>query len=138
MPNSIESQGTVIAYSSGGSPSSFSNIGNIVGFNGPGGSASVIDTSNLDSTAREKRMGLPDEGQFSLDLNLDPDNTAHIALRNARRDRTRLEFRMTLTDTGSSIVQFFGYVLNFTVSGAVDAIVKAAITIEIDGQVSWT
>lgn len=138
MPNSIESQGVRIAYSDGGSPSSFSFIGNIQSFSGPGGAASVIDVSNLDSTSREKRMGLPDEGQFSLELNLDPDNATHVALRNARNNRTRLEFRITLTDTTATVIAFYGYVLNFTINGSVDAVVKASITIEIDGATSWT
>lgn len=135
MPNSIESQGVVIAYSSGGSPTSFSNIGNVVGFSGPGGSASVIDVTNLDSTAREKRMGLPDEGQFTVDLNLDPDNASHIALRAARRNRTRTEFRITYTDTTPSTDTFFGYVLGFAITGRVDEAVKASMTVEIDGAV---
>lgn len=137
MPTSIESQGTTIQYSDGGSPSSFSSIGNIVSFTGPGGSASVIDVSNLDSTFREKRMGLPDEGQFTLEVNLDPDNTSHLALKNARRDRTRLEFRINLTDSTSTKIGFFGYVLNFTISGGVDQVDKASITIEIDGATFW-
>lgn len=137
MPTSIESQGTKIAYSLGGSPSEFSDIGNIQSFSGPGGSASVIDVSNLDSTFREKRMGLPDEGQFTLELNLDPDNTSHLALKNARRDRTRLEFRINLTDSTPTKIGFFGYVLNFQLSGGVDQVDKAAITIEIDGATFW-
>lgn len=137
MPTSIESQGVVIKYSDGGSPSSFSNIGNVVSFSGPGGSASVIDVSNLDSPFREKRMGLPDEGQFTLELNLDPDNTSHLALKTARAARTRLEFRITLTDSTATNIGFFGYVLNYQLAGGVDQIVKASITIEIDGATFW-
>lgn len=137
MPTSIESQGVRFAYSDGGSPSSFSYIGNIQSFSGPGGSATVIDVSNLDSTFREKRMGLPDEGQFTLEVNLDPDNSSHLALKNARASRTRLEFRLTLTDTTATTIGFFGYVLNFTLNGGVDNVVKASITIEIDGASFW-
>jgi hypothetical protein len=111
-------------------------IGNVVSFNGPGGSASVIDVTNLDSTAKEKRMGLPDEGQFTMELNYDPDNTAHIALRNARKTRTRTEFKLTLTDATATSLTFWGYVLAFAIQGGVDAVVKASLTIEIDGAVA--
>lgn len=135
--NSIEAQGTTIAYSTETSPSAFANIGNIVSFSGPGGQASVIDVTNLDSTAREKRMGLPDEGQFTLEVNLDPDSTAHTALRNNRKNRTRTEFKVTLTDSTPTTLVFWGYVLGFEVSGAVDGPVKCTITIEIDGPVTW-
>lgn len=133
----IESQGVVLAYSVAGSPSAFSNIANVVGFQGPGGSASVIDVTNLSSVAKEKLMGLPDEGQFTLDLNLDPDDSSHQALRNARSARTRTEFKITLSDTTPSTAVFYGYVLGFQITGRVDDAVKAAVTIEIDGAVSW-
>lgn len=136
MPNSIESQGITIGISDGGSPSSFSNIANIVGFSGPGGSASVIDVTNLSSTAKEKRMGLPDEGQFTLDINYDPDNATHQSLRAARDGRIRREFKITYTDTTPSQDVFFGYVTGFQINGAVDQVVKASVTIEIDGAVA--
>lgn len=135
MPTAIESQGCIIYYTVG-SPTNMQAIGNVVSFNGPGGSATVIDVTNLDSTAKEKRMGLPDEGQFTLELNYDPDNTSHIGLRNARKSRTRTEFKLTLTDTGATSLTFFGYVLGFAIQGGVDAIVKASLTIEIDGAVA--
>lgn len=132
--NSIESQGVVLAYSTGGSPSSFAGIGNVTGFSGPGGSAAVIDVTNLDSVAHEKRMGLPDEGQFTIDINYDPDLASHVALRAARAARTRTEFRITLTDTApATTISFYGYVLGFQITGAVDDVVKASLTIEIDG-----
>ena len=137
MVKAVESQGVKLAYSDGSSPSSFTNIGNITDFQGPGGQAAVIDVSNLDSIMREKLMGLPDEGQFSFNVNLDPDNASHQALRNARANRTRLEFRLTLTDATPATGVFFAYVLSFNLSGGVDQAVKAAITLEIDGAVAW-
>lgn len=136
MAKAIESQGITLGVSSG-SPSEFSNIGNVTDFSGPGGQAAVIDVSNLDSTFREKLMGLPDEGSFTFNVNLDPDNTQHQLLRSARQSRTRLEFKLTLTDATPATGTFFGYVLGFTTSGGVDQAVKAAIVIEIDGAVAW-
>ena len=135
MPTAIESQGCVIYYTVG-SPTNMQAIGNVVSFNGPGGSASVIDVTNLDSLAKEKRMGLPDEGQFTLELNYDPDNAAHIALRTARKTRTKVEFKLTLTDVTATSLIFYGYVLGFAIQGGVDAVIKASLTIEIDGAVA--
>lgn len=136
MAKAIESQGVTLAVSVG-SPTSFNNIGNIVDINGPGGQASVIDVSNLDSVAKEKLIGLMDEGQVTLNLNLDPDNTTHQSLRSARQSRTRLEFKLTLTDTSPAIGTFFAYVLGFVHSIGVDQAVKASVTLEIDGLVNW-
>lgn len=139
MPKAIESQGVKIAYSDGGSPSNFTNIGNVVGIGGlGGGQAPVNDVSNLDSTFREKMMGLPDEGQITLNINPDPDNGSHIALRAARAARTRLEFRVTLTDSGPALAAFYGYVLSFPFDIQTGQPVRGSLAIEIDGPVQWS
>lgn len=137
MAKAIESQGITIAISVGASPSLFVTIANVTGFKGPGGSASVIDVTNLQSVAKEKMMGLPDEGQFTLDMNLDPDAATHISLRNARAARTPCEFKITFTDANPTTAVFSGYVLAMEISGSLDQQVKAAVTIEIDGAIAW-
>lgn len=139
MVKAIESQGVKLAYSDGGSPSSFTNVGNITSISDLGGGAPPVnDVSNLDSTFREKLMGLPDEGQITVAFNPDPDSAPHIALRTARKNRTRLEFRVTLTDTGPAIAAFYGYVMTFRQDIAVGQPVRGSMTIEIDGEVSWS
>lgn len=136
MAKALESQGVVISYSLGISPSNFLPIGNVTGFSGPGGSASVIDATNLASTAKEKLMGLPDEGQFTIALNYDPDNASHVALRTARKARSLVEFKIALTDATPTNLTFFGYVLGFQIKGQIDDKITADLTIEIDGPVS--
>ena len=136
MAKAIESQGITLQVSEG-SPTSFQTIANVVGFSGPGGAASVIDVTNLSSTAKEKLMGLPDEGQFSMDLNFDPDAASHIRMRDARAARQLMSFKINFTDSTPATATFNGYVLSMQYSGAVDAQVKAAVTIEIDGAVVW-
>jgi hypothetical protein len=136
--STIEAQGTTLAISIGTSPSSFTTIANVIDISGPGGSASVIDITNLASVAREKRMGLPDEGQVTFNVQLDPDNATHQALRDARKNRTECEFRITMTDSTPTVLTWRGFVLNFNISLAVDDVVKAAITIEVNGAVNWT
>jgi hypothetical protein len=133
----LESQGATLAISVGTSPTSFTTIANVIDVSGPGGSASVIDITNLASVAREKRMGLPDEGQVTFNVQLDPDNATHQAVRDARKNRTECQFRITLTDSTPTTLIFNGFVLNFSVSLAVDDVVKAAITIEVNGAVAW-
>jgi hypothetical protein len=49
-----------------------------------------------------------------------------------------MEFAMQLTDTTPSTAGFFGYVTGFKVSAAVDGVVKVAVTVEIDGPVTWS
>jgi hypothetical protein len=135
----IQSQGTKLYYSDGGSPTSFVQVTKVTNLRGlGGGSAGVIDASDLDSSMKEKLMGLPDEGQLVADLNFDPDAVSHQALRTARRNRTRVEFKIVFADTTPAIAQFFGYVLTMPVDVAMNDKLKVSLTIEIDGEVIWS
>jgi len=133
----IESQGCTLARGNGAGPEVFTAIGEVISFQGPGGSASVIDVTNLSSTAKEKRMGLMDEGQITFELNLDTDDTMQTGLRSDRTARTLRNFRLTLTDTPATVLSFSAYVLAFSIQGAVDDVVKASCTLEISGAVVW-
>jgi hypothetical protein len=120
-----------------GSPTNFQKVGNVTDIGGPGGSATVIDVSNLDSVAREKLMGLFDEGQVTIKINLDPDDTVHKAVRTARRNKTLCEFKLTLTDSSPTTGVFFGYVTGFTHALGVDKATTVDITVEVDGEINW-
>ena len=73
-----ESTGTT--GSDTGSTKAASLIGQVVGFNGPTGSAGKIDVTNLLSTAKEFLMGLREEGELSIDVVYDPANSAQAAM----------------------------------------------------------
>lgn len=137
-PNlAIKAQGTTLAYSDGGSPSAFTLVGGIRGVSDiGGGTAPVNDASTLDSTFKEKMLGLNDEGQMNVSFNGKPSNAVQVALRAARRAQSRLEWRVVFSD--AAVAVFFGYIMNFSVSAERGGIVNGAMTIEIDGEVAWT
>lgn len=120
---------------------SMSAIGQVTGFNGPSGSASVIDITHLGSTAKEKIIGLRDEGQVSLDIIYDTGATAlHTALKDDRASRTKRIFDIKLTDNGAvssqpSAFYFNAYVTGLSLTGAVDDAVKGSVTLEISSSV---
>ncbi len=68
----FESQGTEFFWSAttAATTAAARLVGDVTDFSGPGGQASVIDITNLNSTAKEKLVGLRDEGQVSLSLNM--------------------------------------------------------------------
>lgn len=138
LATAIESQGTVVAFSFGGSPTSFTTIPNVTDFSGPGGQASVIDATNLLSVQKEKMMGLSDAGQLTFNVNFDPDSAVHQQIRQAWVTRQLCQFRITFADGTPANCVFDGYVLGFQISGGVDAVVKAAITVEITGALTWS
>ncbi len=132
----LEAQGTVLKIGNGASPEVFSAISEIKTFTGPGGSAAVIDVTDLSSAAKEKRMGLADEGQLSFTINYIPSDTEHAALRTARATRVETNFQLVFTDASPSTTwDFSGFVTNFAVSGSVDGVIEAQVTIEITGAI---
>ena len=128
--NALESQGVTLSWNA-------QAIGEVVSFNGPGGSASIIDVTHLGSTRREKRMGIADEGQLSFDVNLVPGNAGQIALRTDRDSRTEREVILTLTDATNTTLTFNAYCTQFSIQGSVDNKIQASVTLEITGEVVW-
>jgi len=131
----LESQGTKFEIGVG-DPVVFERICEIKTFSGPGGSATVIDTTDLCDTAKTKRMGLADEGQLSFTINYIPQDTAHAALRAARASRELTSFKLTFTDSPATVWEFAGFVAGFSVSGSVDGVIEANVTIEISGEIT--
>lgn len=131
----VDSSG--LAYTSGGTatPQTWTTIANVKTFTGPDGAATVIDVSNLLSTAKEKRMGLPDEGNFSFEIDLDTLDVGQLAMMTARSAQTQKQFKLTLPN--SSTATFSGYVTKIAPSGGVDAVLKRAVEIAITAAVTW-
>lgn len=126
--------GTLTAANGTLTPLGFVEVGEIVDFDGPGGSAAVYNVTHLRSVAKEKRVGLPDEGQFTMNLNCVHTDPGQMAVAAARTARTLKNFRVTYSD---SVTDTFGaYVLSFPKSGASDDKVSRALTLEISGAVT--
>lgn len=120
------------------SPNAYVEIPDCVSVGGPTGSAAIIDATALDDTAKTKIMGLPDEGQVSLELiwGGETNNATQVALRTARAAQTLETFQIRLTDSPTSTYTFTGYVTNWELSFGVDDVIKANVTIEISGAVT--
>jgi len=116
-------------------PKALTEIGEVVDWSGPSGSASEIDYTYLRATAKKFMMGLPDEGQWTLNINWEPTDTGQQAAIAARVARAKKSFKATYSD--DSTATFDGYVMGVSSSGAVDGKVSGSITIRIDGEVTY-
>ena len=117
-------------------PGAWTEIGEVNTWDGPSGSAAMYETTHLGSAAKEKQIGLPDEGQVTLSINwLQDSDAGQQAAAAARTARTTRNFKITFSD--ASTATFTGYVLGLTSSGGVDDKVAGSITIEITGAVTW-
>lgn len=117
-------------------PVAWTEIAEVTDWDGPSGTAQVIDMTYLTAAAKHKKMGLPDEGQFTLSINWIPTNAGQQAVATARAEQAEKNFKVTYED--GSTQTFAGYVLGFATSGGVDNKVAGSITIEITGAVTTT
>lgn len=73
-------------------------IGNIADLGEFGGQADDIDVTNLDSVAKEFLTGLLDNGELTLQLNLNPQDTVHQDLQSKAGNGVRYPFLVGLSD----------------------------------------
>lgn len=130
----IKAQGTLLKLGTG-SPLVYTAIAEINSFSGPGGSVSVIDVTDLASSAKEKIAGMNDNGQLSFECNFIPSNAQHLALRTAKENGTQVKIQLVFTDTEETTWSFDAIVTGFSISGAIDGVLKGSVSLEISGDI---
>lgn len=114
-------------------------VGEVVGFSGPGMSASPIDVTNLTSTAKEKLIGVYDGGQITMNVNMLVTDGGQTLLRQSMAQRTKGVLLVQLS-TAATTQKFAveGYVSGINITGSVDNKLAGDITIAISGGVSFS
>lgn len=130
----VDTTGKTITAAGTATSVTFTNVANVKDFSGFDGSASEIDVTNLDSTAKEFRLGLVDPGQFTINIDYDSGNAGHVALRAKQVSGLLSNFKLTLPNT--NVVTFSGFVKKFSLAGGVDQVAKTAVDIRISGPVT--
>jgi len=139
LSNAMNSEGVGFFRESDTSPGEFVEIAEVVSWSGPGGQAAVYDVTHLKSAGREKRIGMKDEGQLTLECNFLPKAQSHAALRTDRSLRRAKKFRIIYTDTSpASVQEFTAYVQGLQTAGGVNAKISETVTLEITGDVVVT
>jgi hypothetical protein len=137
MATGINTAKTKLEIGTGTGGNTYVQVKGFTDFSGlGGGSAAVIDTTDFDSDAKEKSMGLPDEGQVSISLIFTPKDAGQTAMRAARNTRAATKFRITLGD--GTKYEFTAFVLTFERTGSADDVVKASSNLEVTGAVAET
>jgi hypothetical protein len=138
MSSAIITAGTVISIGTTAATASsdtYTAIGEVVSFDGPGGSASVIDVSHLGSTAREKRKGLKDSGQFSITVNRIFSDVGQTALITAQDEDE--PYNVKVLYPSGHIHYLKALVMEFKITGGgVDDVLRGTVTFEITGAVT--
>lgn len=124
----------------------YNTIGGIRGFQGPTGQAAVIDVTALNSTAKQKLIGLRDEGSISLDAFLitSAATVQQAAIRDDRATRTLRQYDILFADNDAGVstsyptgVNFDAYVSGFAITGQTDQAVTVNIGLEITSALKW-
>lgn len=130
----FNAQATTISVETA-TPNTYVVVNGIRTFSGPGGQANVIDATTLQSTGKEKLLGLKDEGQFSCAAVYLPTDPGQLRLQAIRASGLATGFRVAFSDADTTILEFSGFCQGFSISGGVDELTSADITIEITGAV---
>jgi hypothetical protein len=125
---------TITAGAGTATPVTYTKVSNIKDYNGFDGKAAIIDVTNLDSVAKEKRIGLQDFGKITLTIDIDHSDAGQLALVAAKASGLQKAFKLNFSD--SKVASFNGFVMSAPNQGAVDNVVKGTFDIEITGSVT--
>lgn len=129
---------TGLAYTSGGTatPEVYTKINGLLSFDGFDGAADELDTTDLDSTAKEFVSGIKDEGKFGFEAKTLKTDAGQISLRAARASGAITGLKLTLPD--ASVATFNVLVKTMPTSGGVNAVLKGKVDCKISGPVVWS
>ena len=131
-------QGAKIAVSGSASPSIFTNIANVENIDESGDSRDQIEVTNLDSTAKEFAPGLVDFGTVVISINYDQEEATHVTLDGLMASGETRDWKITESGGGSpgTRTQFKGFVQQISKTRAINAVVKAQVTVKRTGPLT--
>lgn len=127
-------QGTTISRETSLGSGTFQQFAHVRSFNGPSTENPEIDVSTLESTGKEYEGGLVDYGDLTLELNFDHDDSLHqqaIADMEANPP-TKTGWRITFVNPTVSYT-WTAFVKSFSISGEVDGVYQATMTLRLSG-----
>jgi len=133
----LQTQGCQILKGNGASPEVFTALGEVIDMSLDSGGAAEIDITNLDSTAKEFNLGLPDYGNVSISCNYDPDDAQQTALKTDYDGQDSGNYRIDMSDSPQTTFSFTAYVSSWNAPRVTpDDVVKLDATLRITGAVT--
>ncbi len=132
----ISAQGSSIAINTATTGEAvWTKIKNIISFTGFDGAASEIDVTDLDSTAKEFRLGLQDHGKFSFEMHIDRADPGQVALEAAHKAGKVVQLKLTLPNDETAT--FNVLVKSTPITGGIDAVLKGSVETRVTGDIAW-
>ena len=134
----LTAQGTKLYRGTGtGSPETFAAVTNLQSFSGPTTTRDEIETTTLDSTAKEYMLALKDHGEMTFDGLFVPTDTTQQDIFDDLDSSTARNWKVVFSDTVTTAA-FAARVKNAQFSGAQNDVVKMSLTLRITGDITWT
>lgn len=130
--------GTTFARGDGASPEVFTTAGDVVSLNGPGIVKDEIEVTALDSTSKEYIGALQDNGEMSLELNVNFQDPIQVLLRSDAEGSAQGNFRVVFNDVSSTQIDFTGEVMEYSITTEANDAVKASARIKVSGALTWS
>lgn len=135
----IAAYGTLLKIGDGGSSETFTTIAEVRDISGPSLSADVKDVTSHDSEDGwdESITTILRGGEVSFALNFIPTETTHSYTSGLLEDyanRTRRNFQLVFSDTGSTTWNFAALVTGFEPTAGVADELTADVTLKITGK----
>ncbi|WP_153135173.1 phage tail tube protein [Paraburkholderia agricolaris] len=117
----------------GAAQPTWTQVKNVKSYSGFDGSATEIDITDLDSEAKEKRLGLMDNGSFSMDVNVNMADPGQAALKVAQKASSLESFKLQYPDGTADA--FSASVKSFPIAGSTDGVITSTIALTVSGAV---
>lgn len=129
--------GAVIKIGDGGGSEVFTAINGVHnGPNGPSPSVRMIEASHHGSSSLIKKPSFWQGGTVTFDIYYDSTDTQHLLLMTSNRAKTRKNFQMVLTDSGTEQYAFAAYISSMAFKGDVEGFNVYSVTLDIDGDIT--
>jgi len=142
----IFAKGTGLYAGDGASPETFTKVANVKSIDGPDFKVKIVETTTHSTVGNfvEKAPVLVDAGQLKFSVNFDPadatlnpttagsvfDSMQNLASRN-------WQVRLSPANASNVMMSFAGFVTGHSLKFPVDNVQEAAISIDIDGAITW-
>ncbi len=144
-PAALPAINTLLKLGNGASPEVFTTIANVSSITGLQLSANVVDVTSHSTSVpwRQKITTLLDAGDLTFDLFFIPSDTGHQQLltifqeKNGTTDGLR-DYQLWFPDGVPTKYQFAAYISKFSLSEAVDNVVRAAVTFTATGKPNFS
>lgn len=138
MTAPTHTKNTILKRGDGAGSESFNAVEEMWTITGPDGSLAELDTTNLESTAREFIPGLPDAGNIQCEAGYNHGNVQQVGLKTDMDGQVVRNFTITFPNTAATVWSFAAFVSNWSVGVERDGVSALSFTLRVTGAVTFS